>query len=35
MFVALAFVTVNFVVDVAYPLIDPRLKAAREGGVTV
>ncbi|MGV9862201.1 ABC transporter permease [Rhodococcus koreensis] len=31
MFVALAFVTVNFIVDVAYPLIDPRLKAAREG----
>ena len=31
MFVALSFVTVNFIVDVAYPLIDPRLKAAREG----
>ncbi|MFF2083675.1 ABC transporter permease [Nocardia sp. NPDC058176] len=31
MFVALSFVIVNFVVDVAYPLIDPRLSASREG----
>ncbi|MGW5317305.1 ABC transporter permease [Nocardia thailandica] len=31
MFVALSFVVVNFVVDVAYPLIDPRLEIRREG----
>lgn len=30
MFVAVCFVTVNFVVDVLYPLIDPRLRAVPE-----
>ncbi|MGW4367202.1 ABC transporter permease [Nocardia takedensis] len=33
-FVALCFVTVNFVVDISYPLIDPRLRAVRERSVT-
>jgi peptide/nickel transport system permease protein len=31
MFVAVCFVTVNLLVDVAYPLMDPRLKAVPEG----
>lgn len=31
MLVAVCFVTVNFVVDLTYPLIDPRLKNVREG----
>ncbi|WP_216916964.1 ABC transporter permease [Nocardia noduli] len=34
MFVALCFVTVNFLVDISYPLIDPRLRAVPERGVT-
>lgn len=29
MFVAVCFVSVNFLVDITYPLIDPRLKASR------
>lgn len=31
MLAALCFVTVNFVIDVAYPLIDPRLRAVPQG----
>ncbi|MFC8528865.1 ABC transporter permease [Nocardia sp. NPDC057227] len=32
MLVALCFVTVNFLVDVSYPLLDPRLRALPENG---
>ncbi|WP_214105788.1 ABC transporter permease [Acrocarpospora catenulata] len=31
MLVAVCFVTVNFIVDVSYPLVDPRLKAIPKG----
>ncbi|GAA0997710.1 ABC transporter permease [Acrocarpospora macrocephala] len=31
MLVAVCFVTVNFIVDVSYPLVDPRLKAVSKG----
>ena len=33
MFVAVCFVTVNFLVDIAYPLIDPRLRTVAAKGV--